>query len=278
MTIQPTTRLHNGRVLLLHGKAEDRLKQIKDNYVDLTVTSPPYDDLRTYNGFSFDFETIAKELFRVTKVGGIVVWVVADQTKNFCESVTSFKQAIYFVETYGFNLLDTMIYDKSSYPPTYPNMRRYVPIFEYMFVFTKNKPKVFNPIKDKPNKHAGAIATSTQRQRNGVTRDAGTTMIQTFAMRTNVWQYNNNRASAISDKIPNNHAAIFPEQLANDHIVSWSNENDIVLDPFMGSGTTGKMAILNNRRFIGIELSDEYITDIALPRCQQAIESLTNTL
>ena len=119
---------------------------LDDNSVDLTVTSPPYDNLRTYNGFSWDFEGIAKELYRITKDGGLIVWVVGDNTTNFCESLSSFKQALYFVEDCGFNLLDTMIYYKQNYAPAYPNLKRYANQFEYMFIFSKGKPKTFNPI------------------------------------------------------------------------------------------------------------------------------------
>jgi len=131
---------------IIQGDCIDIMKTIPDNNIDLTVTSPPYDNLRDYNGYTFDFEGIAKELFRVTKDGGVVVWVVADQTSKFCESLSSFKQAIYFVEECGFNLLDTMIYHKSNYAPAYPTLRRYANTFEYMFVFSKGKPSTFNPI------------------------------------------------------------------------------------------------------------------------------------
>ena len=124
----------------------DTMAMMPDGFVDLIVTSPPYDNLRDYKGYSFQFEEIAKELFRVTKTGGVVVWIVADETKKFCESLSSFKQAIFFVEHCGFNLLDTMIYHKSNYAPAYPTLRRYANTFEYMFILSKGKPKTFNPI------------------------------------------------------------------------------------------------------------------------------------
>lgn len=236
------------------------MRMIPDNSVDLTVTSPPYDNLRDYNGYSFDFENTAKEIYRVTKEGGILVWVVGDETKNFCESLSSFKQAIYFVESCGFNLLDTMIYKKNGAPSTYPNLRRYGNLFEYMFVFSKGKPKTFNPIKDRPNKMYGKINSgNTARQKDGTTKKTGSYIPKKFGTRFNVWEYNVGRNKDTSDKEAFNHPARFPEALARDHIISWSNEGDIVLDPFMGSGTTAKMALLNNRNFIGFEISREYV-------------------
>jgi len=237
------------------------MKKIGDNSINLTVTSPPYDNLRTYNGFSWDFEGIAKELYRVTKTGGIVVWIVSDTTKNFCESLSSFKQALYF-HNLGFNLLDTMIYYKQNYAPAYPSIKRYANQFEYMFIFSKGKPKAFNPIqkmkqRNKKEKVAfrqadGSFKRKTK-EKGKETKDA-----------SNVWEY-----TVGGNKIK--HPAVFPEQLVNDHIISWSNEGDVVLDPFMGSGTTAKMTLLNNRNYIGFEISPEYC-NIANERIQQAME------
>jgi DNA modification methylase len=230
---------------------------IPDDSIDLTVTSPPYDNLRTYNGYSFDFEAVAQQLYRVTKPGGVVVWVVADETKQFCESLTSFKQALYFVEYCGFNLLDTMIYYKKNYAPAYPTLRRYANQFEYMFVFTKGKPKTFNPVQreksESTSKRYKSSAPMRFAQSDGtysakVIGDNG----RTTKDASNVWMYGVGQTK-------NGHPAPFPEQLAQDHILSWSNEGDIVFDPFMGSGTTAKMAQINNRRFIGFEISPEYI-------------------
>jgi site-specific DNA-methyltransferase (adenine-specific) len=228
------------------------LKSIEDKSVDLTVTSPPYDNLREYNGYSFDFENIAKELYRVTKDGGVVVWVVGDATLKGSETGTSFRQALYFKEI-GFNIHDTMIYEKNS--STYPaNAKsvRYSQIFEYMFVFSKGKPKTINLISDKPNKWAG------HKDFSGKLKNP----VPDFSPRNNIWRY----TTSFNDKTK--HPAVFPEQLANDHILSWSNEGDVVLDPFMGSGTTAKMAILNNRSYIGFEISSEYC-DMANKRIEE---------
>ena len=234
---------------LIHGDCLNVMKSMDSNSIDLTVTSPPYDNLRTYNGYTFDFEGISQELYRVTKNGGIVVWVIGDAVINGSETGTSFKQALYFKEL-GFNLHDTMIYEKNS--STYPanaKSLRYSQIFEYMFIFSKGKPKSVNLIKDKPNKWAGFKDFSGKLKN----------VVPDFSARNNIWKY----ITSFNDKT--NHPAVFPEQLAHDHIISWSNENDMVLDCFMGSGTTGKMAKQLNRQFIGIEISEEYL-DIAKNR------------
>ncbi|MAF44056.1 MAG: restriction endonuclease [Parcubacteria group bacterium] len=250
------------------GDSAELLKQFDDNFVDLTVTSPPYDNLRDYKGYNFNFKTIAKELYRITKDGGILVWIIGDQTKDFSESLSSFKQVIFFVDC-GFNLLDTMIYQKKNVPPTYPNMRRYVPSFEYMFVLSKGKPMTFNPIIDRPNKYAGIKKTGdTQRQKDGSTKKVRGYIPKEFGMRFNIWNYDVGRNKDTKDIIAFKHPARFPEDLAKDHILSWSNKGDLVLDPLCGSGTTLKMAKLLNRRYIGIDSAKEYV-EIAQKRLSQ---------
>ena len=240
------------------GDSAEVLKTIPENVIDLTVTSPPYDNLRTYNGYVFDFKTIAKELYRVTKPGGVAVWVVGDATIKGSETGTSFKQALYFKEI-GFNLHDTMIYLKPNFSAVGALKTRYAPVFEYMFILTKGKIKTFNPIKDRFCKTAGKIKGGTIRNRDGsMKRKSNEGRIQPeFGQRYNVWD--------VSPQSIPGHPAPFPEQLAHDHIISWSNEGDTVLDPFLGSGTTGKMAKQLNRNFIGIEISQEYL-DIAQQR------------
>ena len=230
----------------------DGMKLLDGESVDLTVTSPPYDNLRTYNGFTWDFENVAKELYRVTKRGGVVVWIVADATIKGSETGTSFRQALYFMDC-GFNLHDTMIYQKDAI--AYPDANRYQQCFEYMFIFSKGSPKTFSPISDRQNKSYGRLVTGTERNPDGTTRRASCygMPIKEFGVRWNLWIVNNTKNNG-----KRNHPAPFPEQLANDHIISWSNEGDTILDPFMGSGTTAKMALLNNRNYIGFELSEEY--------------------
>ena len=233
---------------VIQGDCLEKLKELEDNSIDLTVTSPPYDNLRTYNGYTFNFEGIARELYRVTKQGGVVVWVVGDATIKGSETGTSFKQALYFKEI-GFNLHDTMIYRKTNPTPYHHN--RYNPAFEFMFVFSKGKPKTFNGIRIE-RKTKGVAKTRTFRYPNGELKLANTMSETTDKLADNVWDLSCNSPRR-------EHPATFPEKLAEDHILSWSNEGDTVLDPMAGSGTTLKMAKKNNRNYIGIEISPEYI-------------------
>lgn len=235
----------------------DTCKRISDNFVDLVVTSPPYDSLRNYNGYTFEFDTLAHELYRILKPGGVLVWVVGDATIGGTETGTSFRQALYFMDC-GFLLHDTMIYQKNSSAfPAKPDSKRYTQIFEYMFVFTKGK--IRNDIHllcDKPNKWAGHTnwGKLTYYSKDGKDeRDNKIKPVPEFSLRNNIWTY-----TTSCEKDRTGHPAVFPEQLAQDHIISWSNEGDIVYDPFMGSGTTAKMCILNNRKYIGSEISEEY--------------------
>ena len=254
------------------GDCVELMKEIPDDFIDLTVTSPPYDNLRDYNNevtWNFEkFKEVAKELFRITKPGGVVVWVVGDATIKGSETGTSFRQALYFKEI-GFNLHDTMIYQKDACP--FPETNRYYPAFEYMFVFSKGKPKTVNLIADKPNKRYGEKITGNERNPDGTLKPRAAVknktnkVVKEFGVRTNVWQYSPGYNKSTKDKYAYKHPAIFPEQLVQDHILTWSNPGDIVFDPFLGSGTTAKMAVLNDRKYIGFEISKEYF-DIACQR------------
>ena len=249
------------------GDCLEVMKYLQINSIDLTITSPPYDNLRTYNGYSFDFESIAKELYRVTKNGGIVVWVVGDATINGSETGTSFKQALYFKEM-GFNLHDTMIWEKPNF--SNPSVNRYHQIFEYMFIFSKGKPKIFNPILDVKNKYGVCVGKNTRRLANGNLIEVKKNTPREYGMRRNIWKMNTVGQDMMCKKPP--HPAMFPEKLVHDHIISWSNEGDTVLDCFLGSGTTGKVAKQLNRKFIGIEISSEYL-EIAKNRINNINES-----
>jgi site-specific DNA-methyltransferase (adenine-specific) len=249
---------------IINGDSEKVLKNLPENSVDLTVTSPPYDDIRDYKGYNFSDSVlinIINELFRVTKSGGVVVWVVGDSTVNGSETGTSFRQALKFIEL-GFKLHDTMIYEKntSSFPAKKTGSR-YTQIFEYMFVFCKDKIKTANLICDKPNKWAGHTnwGKNTNRLKNGELQETKDLKpVPDFSPRNNIWKYNVGKGFNSSDKESHEHPAIFPQQLAEDHILTWSNEDDVVLDLFSGSGTTCKMAKKNKRKFIGIDISEEY--------------------
>lgn len=251
------------------GDSAKVLEQIPSESIDLTVTSPPYDDLREYHGFVFDFEKIADELFRVTKKGGVIVWIVADATVDGSETGTSFRQALYFKKI-GFNIHDTMIWKKDGFSAVGSLAIRYAPVFEYMFILSKGKPKTFNPIKDRKTIHPNCKLRGTIRNPDGTTKrmsGEGKTYGE-YGQRYNVWDITPECSSK-----ERCHPAQFPVQLAKDHIISWSNKGDTVLDPFLGSGTTGVAAYQTGRNFIGIEISEDYF-DIAKKRIKESEDQL----
>jgi DNA modification methylase len=285
---------------IFYGNCVDVLAKLPEEFIDLVVTSPPYDNIRKYNGYEFDCEKIAQALLRTMKQGGVVVWVVGDAVIDGSETGTSFRQALTFMEV-GFKLHDTMIYEKntSSFPAR-RNGKRYTQIFEYMFVFSKGTPKTVNLICDKPNKWVGWTnwGKNTERGRDGVlNKKKDIKPVELTSPRNNIWRYiplgykddpkdlpefyryvpvfeKNEKAdeeipSSIrryvvggkfgqKDDIAYEHPGTFPEHLAYDHIISWSNPGDIVLDPMCGSGTTGKVALKEKRLFFGIDISKDY--------------------
>jgi len=260
-------------ITIYHGDCLEIMPQFPDKSFDLVVTSPPYDNLRTYEGITWNeniWKSIIKDLFRIVKQGGVVVWVVGDATIKGSETGTSFKQALYFKDI-GFRIHDTMIYRKHSFSK--PVINRYHQVFEYMFVFSKGNPKTFNPIKDKKNKCAGRTPWDvfTARQKDGsLKKRYRKNVISEYGKRYNVWKYLSGGGHSSKDKIAYEHPAIFPEKLARDHIVSWSNVGDIVYDPLMGSGTTLVAAYKLGRKAVGIEINQEYC-DIAVERIKKEI-------
>ena len=251
---------------IICGDNVETLRGFPDDCVDLTVTSPPYDNLRTYGGHSWDFEGVAQQLWRVTKPGGVVVWVVNDATVDGSETGTSFRQALRFMEI-GFRLHDTMIYHRQAANPS-NTAGRYWQNFEFMFVLSKEKPATANLLKDRKNLNR-QMGGDAVRQKNGSVAkgERGGIEFGEFGYRENIWKFNAG-GGLMGDN--GSHPASFPEQLARDHILSWSNEGDIVLDPFSGSGTTAKMAKHNGRQFIGIEVNPEYC-EIAEERLRQGV-------
>ena len=244
------------------------MRAMPDGVIDLVITSPPYDDLRNYKGYSFDFESIAKELFRVVKEGCVVVWVVGDATVDGSETGTSFRQALFFKEV-GFNLHDTMIYMKNN--PMPQTGKRYNQCFEYMFVLSKGSPKTFNPITEE-TKYKG-VANMKNRGKDG-SLDYRKTERGNEKKVGNIFAYSVGGGISTKDKIAFQHPAIFPESLVRDQMITWSNEGDLVYDPFMGSGTTAKVSMLLNRKWIGSEISAEYvnISNIRLKDTEVEIE------
>jgi site-specific DNA-methyltransferase (adenine-specific) len=241
------------------------LASVKDASIDLTVTSPPYDNLREYNGApAWDagcHALLSDALFRVTKPGGVVVWVAGDATIRGSETGTSFRQALTLMDA-GFRLHDTMVYAKQGF--VYPETNRYYPAFEYMFVLSKGKPKTTNLITDRPNRCAGKAIVGTERKPDGTiqprsaVRSVKPRLVAPFGVRSNIWEYPVGNCKTTRDRFAYAHPAMFPEALAKDHILTWSEPGDTVLDPFLGSGTTAKMAVLTGRRCIGFEIDGGY--------------------
>ncbi len=234
---------------IICGDCVEVMEQLKSNSIDLTVTSPPYDNIRKYNGYVFDFFKIANLLYILTKPGGVVVWIVGDSTVNGSETGTSFKQALYFIDI-GFKLHDTMIYAKKAPVPLTHN--RYEQQFEYMFVFSKGKPTIFNPIVEDCVSYGKKTMMTHRRLGDELSLASGFgKLVKDTRYKYNIWYFQKeNRGSK--------HPASFPEALARDHILSWSNVGDLVLDPMCGSGTTCVMAKKTGRNFIGIDISKEY--------------------
>ena len=250
------------------GDCLEVMRDMPDGCVDLVLSSPPYGKLRNYKGALVDIPQLVGELFRIVKPGGVVVWVVKDETINGSESLASFQQALQFRDV-GFNMHDTMIYAKTGV--NYPRQTRYHDSFEYMFVFSRGAPKTVHLIKDRINSTAGSSSSGRCRQNDDTQRlraETFHTNIRDVGIRSNVWVYNTGWGHSSTDKIAFEHPAIFPEPLARDHIVSWTNEDDIVMDPMSGSGTTCKMAVRMGRHFIGIEINPDYCK-IAEKRIQE---------
>lgn len=242
------------------GNCSEILKEFPDEYVDMVLTSPPYDSLRDYHGYHFPFIEIATELYRVTKPGGVVIWIVGDEVVGGSESGTSFKQALFF-DSLGFRIHDTMIYEKNSSAfPARSTGNRYTQLFEYMFVFSKGKPKTANLLCDKENVWVGwtGFGKTTQRDKDGVLVENNKAPTPEKSPRGNIWKYNTGRNYTTKDDFAFEHPAMFPEPLVEDHILTWTEEGDIILDPMCGSGTTLKMAYQHNRKYIGIDMSHEY--------------------
>lgn len=238
---------------IIEGDCVEIMKQMPNDFVDLTVTSPPYDDLRDYNGYKFDFKNIAHQLYRITKKDGIAVWVVGKKIKNGDILLTPFNQLLFF-QSIGFKIHDIMIYKKKNTP--FMRSNAYTNGFEFMFVLAKGKVKTFNPIKV-PTARTGFEMLVTNRKSDGkIKKVLGE--LKSEKVKDNIWEYAVGFGGTTKDKIAFKHPAVFPEKLAEDHILSWTDEGDLVFDPMCGSGTTLKMAKLNNRRYIGIDISEEY--------------------
>lgn len=244
-----------------HMSAEKLLNALPSNSVDMILTSPPYDNLRNYNGYSFNFKTISAQSYRVLKQGGVLVWVVGDAVTNGSETLTSMRQALHFVDVCGFRMHDTMIYQKDGTP--FPDVLRYNNVFEYMFVLSKGKPKTVNLQKTLTRGYSHAPGAT--RQKDGQMKNRIYETGKPIKPYDNIWNIQRGNGKTTKDIYAYKHPAMFPEELAIRHILTWSNPNDIVLDYFIGAGTTSKMAHITERRYIGCDISREYV-DIARRR------------
>jgi len=242
---------------IICGDALEVLKTLESESVDCVITSPPYDNMRKYKGFTFNFEGIARELYRTLKTGGVIVWIVGDQTINGSESGTSFRQALHFKDL-GLNLHDTMIYEKNG--TSFPDTNRYYQVFEYMFVLSKGPPKTANLIADRKNNWGGtgSWGQASERQEDGTLKKKNKIAVKEYGVRYNIWRENGGKGFTTRDEFAYEHPAMFPEKLAEGHILTWTREGNLILDPMCGAGTTLKMAKKHARNYIGIDISKEY--------------------
>jgi len=241
---------------IIHGLCVEVMTVWTAEIVNLVHTSPPYDALRHYHGYKFDVKGVAEQLYRVLKPGGLVVWIVADQTIKGSKTGSSHRHALAFRDC-GFRLHSEMIYEKNGI--RYPDKVRYYDCFEYMFVFSKGRPKTVNLIRDRENSTAGQTQSWTERKRDGsLAKRAKKKIAAPFGVRRNIWSYYTAPQHIAPDNLWRSHPAVFPLQLAEDHIISWTRPGDIVLDPLCGSGQTLLAALINDRHYIGIDCSAEY--------------------
>jgi len=243
---------------IIQGNHLDVLKRYPDDTFDMSITSPPYDKLRTYEGYDFKFEPLAHELYRTLKPGGVLVWVVNDSTVNGSETLTSAKQKIFFREECGFNIHDTMFYEKNG--AAFPEQKRYYQVIEYMVILSKGKPLTLHLLKDRKNRWEKGkwSQKASKREKDGTLTFRTVPITPKFGIRFNLWRYSTGAGYHDTDGLSSQHPATFPEKLAEDHILSWSNPGDVILDPMCGSGTTCKMAAKHQRQYIGIDISEKY--------------------
>lgn len=256
---------------IICGDCLEVMKGWPDGCVDLVLTSPPYGMLREYKGFYFDFDGIASQLFRVIKPNGVLVWVVGDEVKKGSESGESFRQALFFLNI-GFALHDTMIYWKNVF--AFPESTRYAQVFEYMFIMSKGSPATTNIIRVPTYARYRVVQKATSyRQPDGKTTKIKYSSGHHTRNMENIWVYDAGFNKSTKDKVAYQHPAIFPDRLAEDHIVSWSQSREIVVDSMCGSGTTCVAAKKLGRHYIGIDISEEYC-DISRKRLKGVRPSL----
>jgi DNA modification methylase len=235
------------------------LKKLPDNCIDIVVTSPPYDRIRDYNGFECNLHNIGEQLSRVLKDGGIIVMVIQDQTKDFGKSLTTFRTILDWCDNFNLKLFETVIYKKHGAEGAWWTKRFRVD-HEYIPVFLKGKrPAYFTKEHLKiPSKHAGKTMTGcATRLTNGSTLKSKKLKINPTKCRGTIWDY---VTCGDGGKLKHEHPATFPDKIPVDFIETFCPPGGIVLDPFMGSGTTALAALNLGRNFLGFDISNEYVS------------------
>jgi site-specific DNA-methyltransferase (adenine-specific)/site-specific DNA-methyltransferase (cytosine-N4-specific) len=262
------------------GDSKKILKEYPDNFVDLIVTSPPYADRRknTYGGISPDkyvewFLPISKELLRVLKPDGTFILNIKEKAENG-ERNTYVLELILALRKQGWLWTEEFVWHKkNSYPGRWPN--RFRDSWERLLQF--NKTKKFNMYQDAVKVPIGDWAngrlknlSQTDKIRDNAKNGSG------FGKNISNWLgketvYPTNVLHLSTECNNKNHSAAFPDALPEWFIKLFTKENDVVLDPFAGSGTTLRIAKRMARNSIGIEIMPEYVELIKFQIAQESL-------
>ena len=243
--------MYNSIVL---GDCVEGMRSLPPDLVPCTVASPPYGALRHYHGnHQFDFEAAAAELWRITRPGGVVCWVVREEVVDGSESGEASEQRLFFRDL-GFRLHQTIVMERYGSRARSPG--RYGESLEYAFILAKGKPATVRLLRDRRNKTAGKLVTATHRYPDGSYR-VQRYEVDEWGYRKAVWYFAQGMHVA-TDPVARLHQAPMPEAMAEDLILSYSREGDLIFDPFAGVATTAKMALLNHRNYFGYEINAIY--------------------
>ncbi len=260
---------------IILSDCRDGMAALSNECIPFTLTSPPYDGLRTYDGLAdWNFMDVAKELYRITMQGGVVVWVVQEQIIDGSESGETSRQRLAFANI-GFRLHHTMVMGKLGGIQFSSN--RYGRPLEYAFILSKGPPRYFNPLRDRPNKEAGRVKVFLNRNRDGSFAPVKRTQVHPYGLRGSIWFYPTGKNNSAKEDYAFEHPALMPEQMAEDDILSWTKVGDLVFNPFAGAGTALKMALLNHRSYLGFEINPKYV-EIARRRLREAEAKLAADL
>ena len=267
-----------GKMKLIHGDCLEKTKDIESNSIDMIFTSPPYADRRkdTYGGKKANvyvkwFLPFVREFKRILKPSGSFFLNIKPHTENGGRSLYVFKLVIEIVENVNFKLIDEFCWTKNAFPGGYKG--KFKNALEPVYHFAKSKPSeiIFNPIACGTPMKQESIARTYRKQCGAPSNGSRMTGMNTTNIRnlelarpSNVININN-VSNQFTDK--QKHPATFPTGLVEFFVKSFSSESSTVLDPFMGSGTTGVVCKNLNRNFIGIEIDKEYF-EIAKQRIE----------